>query len=98
MISYSGATTEIIECMRTLKDNKTPIIAITRCVHSPVAELADQKLYTAATESLFRSGAMSSRMSQLNVVDILYTALANEEYEQTMEQLSRTHIRKPEIK
>lgn len=98
VISYSGATTEIIECMRTLKENKTPIIAITRCVHSPVAELADQKLYTAATESLFRSGAMSSRMSQLNVVDILYTALANEEYEQTMEQLSRTHIRKPEIK
>ena len=98
VISYSGATTEIIECMRTLKENKTPIIAITRCVHSPVSELADQKLYTAATESLFRSGAMSSRMSQLNVVDILYTALANEEYEQTMEQLSRTHIRKPEIK
>ena len=96
VISYSGATSEIIECMRTLKDNKTPTIAITRCVQSPVSELADQKLYTAATESLFRSGAMSSRMSQLNVVDILYTALANEEYEQSMEQLSRTHIRKPE--
>ena len=98
VISYSGATEEIVRCMRILKENKTPIIAITRCVQSPVAELADQKLYTAATESLFRSGAMSSRMSQLNVVDILYTALANEEYEKSMEQLSRTHIRKPEIK
>ena len=98
VISYSGATAEIIECMKALKENKTPIIAITRCVQSPVSELADQKLYTAATESLFRSGAMSSRMSQLNIVDILYTALANEEYEQSLEQLSRTHIRKPEIK
>ena len=98
VISYSGATEEMVECMRELKTNKTPIIAITRCVQSPVSELADQKLYTAATESLFRSGAMSSRMSQLNVVDILYTALANGEYEQSMEQLSRTHIRKPEIK
>ena len=98
VISYSGATEEMVECMRELKANKTPIIAITRCVQSPVSELADQKLYTAATESLFRSGAMSSRMSQLNVVDILYTALANGEYEQSMEQLSRTHIRKPEIK
>ena len=98
VISYSGATEEMVECMRELKANKTPIIAITRCVQSPVSELADQKLYTAANESLFRSGAMSSRMSQLNVVDILYTALANGEYEQSMEQLSRTHIRKPEIK
>lgn len=98
VISYSGNTVEMVECMRELKGNKTPIIAITRCVQSPVSELADQKLYTAATESLFRSGAMSSRMSQLNVVDILYTALANGAFEQSMEQLSRTHIRKPEIK
>lgn len=98
VISYSGATVEIIECMRALKENKTPIIAITRCVQSPVSELADHKLYTAASESLFRTGAMSSRMSQLNIVDILYTALANEDYEQSLEQLSRTHIRKPELK
>lgn len=96
IISYSGATVEIIECMKALKENGTPTIAITRCVQSPVSEMADQKLYTAANESLFRSGAMSSRMSQLNIVDILYTALANEQYEQSMNQLSKTHIHKPD--
>ena len=96
VISYSGATVEIIECMKELKANGTPIIAITRCVQSPVSELAEEVLYTAANESLFRSGAMSSRISQLNIVDILYTALANESYEESMNQLSRTHIRKPE--
>lgn len=95
VISYSGATVEIVECMKALKKNGTPIIAITRCVQSPVSELADQKLYTAANESLFRSGAMSSRMSQLNVVDILYTVLANDQYEESLAQLSRTHIQKP---
>ena len=95
VISYSGATVEVIECMKALKENKTPVIAITRCIDSPVAELADQKLYTTANESIFRSGAMSSRMSQLNIIDILYTALANREYEESLEQLSRTHIRKP---
>ena len=95
VISYSGATVEIIECMKIMKESGTPIIAITRCVQSPVSELADQKLYTAANESLFRSGAMSSRMSQLNIIDILYTALANDEYEESLNQLSKTHIRKP---
>lgn len=95
VISYSGATVEVIECMKALKENRTPIIAITRCIDSPVAELADQKLYTTASESIFRTGAMTSRMSQLNIIDILYTAMANAEYEESLEQLSRTHIRKP---
>lgn len=97
VISYSGATEEIIACMKELKKNKTPTIAITRCVPSPVAEMADYRLYTAANESLFRSGAMSSRISQLNIVDILYTALANETYADSMDQLARTHIHKPEF-
>ena len=95
VISYSGETVEMVECMKAMRDNHTPIIAITRCVSSPVAELADYKLYTTANESTFRSGAMSSRISQLNLIDILYTAFANSEYEYSLEQLSRTHIRKP---
>ena len=60
-----------------------------------MSELADQKLYTTANESIFRSGAIASRTSQLNIIDILYTALANNDYEASLEQLSRTHIRKP---
>ena len=95
VISYSGATVEMVECMKAMKENKTPIIAITRCVNSPVSELTDQLLYTTANESIFRSGAMASRTSQLNIIDILYTALANDQFEQSMEQLSRTHIQKP---
>lgn len=95
VFSYSGNTIEVIECMKALKLNKTPIIAITRCVASPVSELADQKLYTTTNESLFRSGAMSSRISQLNIVDILYTALASEDYDDSLDQLSKTHIHKP---
>lgn len=95
VVSYSGETVEVIECMKAMRENHTPIIAITRCVGSPVAELAQYKLYTTANESTFRSGAMSSRISQLNIIDILYTAFANSEYEYCLEQLSRTHIRKP---
>ncbi len=96
VFSYSGNTVEVIECMKALKQNKTPIIAITRCVSSPVSDMADQKLYTTANESLFRSGAMSSRISQLNIIDILYAALTNEEYDQSLNQLSKTHIHKPD--
>lgn len=97
VISYSGETLEVLECMHTMRENNTPIIAITRYSASPVSELATYNLYTAANESIFRSGAMSSRISQLNVIDILYTAFANGEYEYCLQQLSRTHIDKPRI-
>ena len=33
--------------------------------------------------------------SMQDIIDILYTALANEDYEASLEQLSRTHIQKP---
>ena len=94
-ISYSGQTAEVIECMKALKANGVPTIAITRYSPSRVAELADYKLYIAANESLFRNGAMSSRIAQLNAVDILYTAYASLHYEDTLRALTRTHVYKP---
>ncbi len=97
VISYSGNTLEVIECMKALKANHTPIIAITRCMQTPVSEMADQRLFTTANESTFRSGAMSSRISQLNIIDVLYTALANSQYEESLDQLAKTHIEKPGI-
>lgn len=94
IISYSGKTREMIECLESLKKNNTPIIAITRYAPSPIAKGADYRLYTAANETLFRSGAMSSRLSQLNVVDILYTGFAFVQHDYSMKQLVHTHIQK----
>ena len=94
VISYSGQTAEMIECMKAMKENHTPMIAITRSVKSPVYDLADYRLYTTSNESLFRSAAMSSRISQLNIIDILYTAYANRQYEYSLKQLRKTHIKK----
>lgn len=95
VFSYSGQTVEMIECMKEMKQNSTPIIAITRYYPSEVAQLADHVLYIAANETLFRNGAMSSRLSQLNVIDILYTAYARLDHEANLRRLTRTHIFKP---
>ena len=95
VVSYSGQTVEVLECMKAMRENDVPIISITRYSPSPVSELSTYNIYVAANESTFRSGAMSSRISQLNVVDILYTAFANSEYEYCLERLSKTHIDKP---
>ena len=96
VLSYSGQTTEIIECIEAMKQNKVPIITITRYAPSPVVLLSDCPLYVVGNEPLFRRGAMSSRIAQLNMIDILYTAYVNRHYENAMERLSATHIFKPE--
>lgn len=93
-ISYSGETAEVIECMKAMKENHAPIISITRFASSTVADLADLNLYASSRESIFRSGAMASRISQLNIIDILYTAFANSSYEYSLAKLSKTHIQK----
>lgn len=94
IISYSGQTIEMIECAKAMKENDTTIISITKYGTSPIVELSDYNIFVAANESTFRSGAMSSRISQLNVIDILYSVYASTQYEKSLEQISKTHIRK----
>lgn len=93
-ISYSGLTEEVLQCVNTVKEKGAPVIAITRFEDTPLARLADYNLSVAATEFIFRSGAMSSRIGQLNIIDILYTAYINRQYDTSVTQFERTHIDK----
>lgn len=92
VFSYSGQTAEMVECIKAMKENGAPVIAVTRSAPSPVAKLADHRLHTATNEFTFRIGALSSRMAQLNVVDILYAGFVNAEYDYCMKRFVRTHI------
>lgn len=95
-ISYSGLTEEVLRCIAVAKENKATVIAITRFEDNPLAKMADYNLSVAATEFIFRSGAMSSRIAQLNVIDILYTAFVNQYYDESLIQFKKTHISKEE--
>jgi DNA-binding MurR/RpiR family transcriptional regulator len=94
IISYSGQTHEMIECAKAIREAGAESISITRFGNNPVKSLCKHHLYVAANESLFRSGAMSSRISLLNVIDILYTGYNNRQYDKSLELLAKTHIRK----
>jgi len=90
IISYSGLTEEMFHCASAVKDAGARIIAITRFEDTPISRMADYTLWVAASELVFRSGAMSSRLSQLNMIDILYTAFINSQYESNMIPFKRT--------
>lgn len=92
--SYSGKTGEVLEYLDYCIKNKTPVVAVTRYSQSNLSKKANYSLYTSVSEPLFRNGAMSSRLSQLNINDILYSSMINKEYDKSMKQLTITHIKK----
>lgn len=89
-ISNSGQTEDIIHSLQQAQDNGAKIISLTKFGENPVSNLADTKLFVSSLEKSIRSGAMSSRIAMLNVVDILYIGIASENYEHTIEKLENT--------
>lgn len=90
-ISHTGTTIDTIEALRVASDGGAITIAITNFGRSPLTEHARHVLTTAARETTFRSGAMSSRIAQLAVIDCLFVGVAQRSYERTMRALELTY-------
>ncbi len=75
-ISFSGDTQEVVEALSVAQEHGATTVAMTGLPDSPVGRLADHVLVTSARETQVRAGAMSSRMSQLAVVDFLFARVA----------------------
>ena len=89
-ISYSGKTREVITCAEAVKDRKTKMIAITKFGQRPLAKIADIVLNVYSPEIAIRSGATSSRITQLAVIDMLFTNVASQPHDQLQEILQRS--------
>ena len=92
LFSYSGETEEIIEIAKNLQKNGVTTIAITCSTKSKLSTYCDYSLFVSAKETLFRSGAMSSRTSQLYIVDILYSICTSLDYDKAISNVNRTRI------
>ncbi|WP_240255879.1 MurR/RpiR family transcriptional regulator [Ferdinandcohnia quinoae] len=90
-ISFSGNTFEVAKILELANKKGAHTISLTKYGSSLVTEQADIRLYTSATrEPTFRSGATSSRIAQLHVIDILFMCVASQEYEETVRHLDET--------
>jgi len=89
-ISWSGETKDTVEASRVARENGATLIAITRYGKSHLAEIADIKLMLTAPENLIRSGALSSRITQMNMIDILYSCIVSRDYHNFKKCLEQT--------
>ena len=88
--SNSGRTAEILELAKAASERRACIVALTKYGPNPLMELADYVLPTSSPELEFRSGAMSSRVAALLVVDMLFTTLCNKNYDTVAKPLSES--------
>jgi DNA-binding MurR/RpiR family transcriptional regulator len=91
-ISYSGQTEDIIQSLTEAKQQGATIISLTKFGSSPVADLASIRLFTSSVEKSVRSGAMASRIAQLNVIDILFIAMVSRKQEDVIPLLEKTRV------
>ncbi|MFC0031800.1 MurR/RpiR family transcriptional regulator [Micromonospora chaiyaphumensis] len=75
-ISHTGTTSDVIEVLEQARARGATTVALTNFPRSPITEVADHVLTTAARETTYRSGAMASRLAQLTVVDCLFVGVA----------------------
>ncbi|WP_163527865.1 MurR/RpiR family transcriptional regulator [Halobacillus ihumii] len=89
-ISHTGTNTDILHALKLAKDNGATVICITNLSKSPMTKISDIHLQTMSNETMFRTDAISSRIAQLTIIDILVAAVANANYEYFYENIQIT--------
>ncbi|MFI1651633.1 MurR/RpiR family transcriptional regulator [Streptomyces avidinii] len=91
-ITHSGTTGDVIEPLRVAFGRGATTLALTGRPNSPVTRHADLVLATsAARETQLRPAAMSSRTSQLLVVDCLFVGVAQQTYDTAAPALAASY-------
>lgn len=73
IFSYSGATKDTIHVAQLAKEAGAVIVCVTRFVKSPLTAFGDLILLCGANESPLQAGSSSAEISQLFLIDLLYT-------------------------
>lgn len=89
--SHSGETVETVGALEVAGDAGALTVAVTGVADSSLAQIADVVLLTHAYESPFRMAAMSSRIAQLALVDVLFVRVVQHRGEPVVIPLQLTH-------
>ena len=88
-ISYSGCSKDTVDAMRVAKKHKAKTIAITNFRDSLITKYADLILCTSQEQFMY-GDAIFSRVSQIMIVDMIYTGIITSDYEMYARRLDRS--------
>lgn len=87
-ISYSGETTDTLEVAQSARRRGARVIALTQYNRNSLRDLADIPLFVSADESAIRTGAMTSRITALLVLDVIFTAIVSRRFDDSLGYLN----------
>lgn len=89
LVSHTGLTNEAINIANVIKKNHAKLIVITSYPLSTLAKMADVVFISSSDETGYRSESLSSRISQLGIVDTLFVLIMFHDEKKTSEALHR---------
>lgn len=75
-VSHSGSSRDVVHAAEIALEGGASVISLTNVGSSPLADIATIALHTASNETRYRRIALSSRIAQMAIVDVLYTMIA----------------------
>ncbi len=90
-ITHSGTTTDLIKTVKLAKSLNITTIVLTNFKTSKITKYADHVLYTGDFEASFLSETMTSRLSQLMLIDMIYSAIIIDDYSRISKHLEKVN-------
>lgn len=91
-ISHTGESKEILTGIACAKAGGCPVCGITSFQSSSLAKKSEVKLISSSLETNYRSDAMTSRIIQLCIIDMLYIRLALLGGDRALERISASQF------
>lgn len=88
-ISYSGEARDTYDSIRKAKESGAATISITKFGQSSISDICDINLFVSAPETTIKSSGMSSRIAQLNIIDILFAGVASKQFDEVKKYLEK---------
>jgi DNA-binding MurR/RpiR family transcriptional regulator len=88
-ISHSGESRDVRQALSVAKASGAKTLAITNHPASPISELVDISLCTAAQEALAHGYPLGARVAQVALIDVLYSIMAMKRPDESTRNLTR---------
>lgn len=89
-ISHSGETQEVIKAVKIAKENNVNVISITEDKESSLKEISDVHLGYISGETILETGSISSKLAQIFIIDLVYTQVVKEKFNESLERKLKT--------
>ncbi len=91
-ISHSGSSKDIVDALKFAKSREVVTVCITNYGKSPIQKYSDFVLFTSSDETKHSILALSSRIAQLAIVNVIYYYIVYHSDGNVMEQIKNSEL------